>query len=89
MNNEAHILNGDRPQAVDMLNADNGQAEAFMNRNGAYENDPELLRRKHQEGMSKKAHSVCCRSHNDPLVINFVVTKLIDNFGINIQGYHY
>ena len=66
--NEDHVLNGGRPAAANMENVDDGHAEQFLNRNGAYDNDPELLRRKHQEGMSKKAHSVCCRTHADPMV---------------------
>ena len=66
--NDDHVLNGERPAAANIENGDEGLAENFLNRNGAYDNDPEMLRRKHQEGMSKKAHSVCCRSHADPMV---------------------
>ena len=70
--NEDHILNGNRPpQANGQDLGENGHLENFLNRNGAYDNDPEMLRKKHQEGMSKKAHNVCCRSHNDPLVNKF------------------
>ena len=71
MNNDAHVLNGERPAPEALLNGENGHFENFLNRNGEFDNDPEMLRRKHQEGMTKKAHSVCCRTHNDPLVSYF------------------
>ena len=74
--NDDHILNGERPIAPGGDFGDDGQAENFLNRNGAFDNDPEMLRKKHQEGMSKKAHSVCCRTHSDPLVRNYYVLLL-------------
>ena len=83
--NEDHVLNGERPPVNGQEPGDNGQMENFFNRNGAYDNDPEMLRRKHQEGMSKKAHSVCCRSHNDPLVYLFKFVLKMRNLQTKFQ----
>ena len=80
---EGHILNGNRPEGA----ADDGQMEQFLGRNGAFDNDPETLRRKHQEGMSKKAHSICCKGHNNPMVRLLLYKNLNSDQTISIYSH--